>query len=96
MNENKIIVITDPVSYFQRILALVDGKLVDQLGVSQDDLTETIDAFVAKYNATHIDVTGPKAYAMRYVQQLSDPTKYSNLTVNYCEMRGKTNGKVSN
>ena len=96
MNENKIIVITDPVSYFQRILALVDGKLVDQLGVSQDDLTETIDAFVAKYNATQIDVTGPKAYAMRYVQQLSNPTKYSNLIVNYCEMRGKTNGKVSN
>ena len=96
MEMNKIIVITDPVSYFQRILAIVDGKLIDQLGVSHDDLTETVNAFVEKYQVFEIDVTGPRAYAERYIQQLSNPTKSSQLKVNYCEMRGKTNGQVFN
>ena len=84
MEKNKLIIIVDPVSYFQRCLALVDGQLVDQIGVSQDDLMDTINAFVQKYNIIEVDITGPQTYAQKYVKDLSDPTKYSQITVNYC------------
>lgn len=84
MEKNKLIVIVDPITYFQRCLALVDGQLVDQIGVKQEDLMETIEAYIQKYNIVEVDITGPQAYAQKYVRDLSDPTKYNQITVNYC------------
>lgn len=90
---DRIIVYTSPVAPLQKILAIKDGQLIDQVGIWPNDLVETIFAMVQKYDIQDIDFTGIKSFALNFIEEMKQPSAYNsnNLNINFVEDK-KTNG----
>ena len=80
---NKIIVYANPIAPFQKVLTVKDGKLVDQVGVLPNYLTEIIFGTAQKYNIQDIDFTGVKDFALGFIKDMK--TEYSTLNINFVE-----------
>ena len=61
---NKILVCTNPIGPFQKVVAVKDDKVIEQIGVVVDNLPEIVYAFAKKHNINEIYYMGVKEYAI--------------------------------
>ena len=89
---DRIIVYASPVAPLQKIMAIKDGQLIDQVGIWPSYLVETIFAMVQKYDIQDIDFTGLKSFALNFIEEMKQPNTYNfnNLNINFVEEN--TNG----
>lgn len=84
MEATKIIVWTNPTAPFQKVYALKDGEMVDQMGVKFDDLEEVITALCSKYEIFQIDFSGSRAYGEKIGNILNlNGAAYYNLKTDF-------------
>lgn len=81
---NQIIVYTDPVAPFQKVMAIKGGQVIDQIGVLPNSLIEIVFATAQKYDIQDICFTGVKTFALGFIQDMK--TTYSVLNINFMEM----------
>ena len=67
---NSLLIHGEPVGPFQRLYVLNGQKIIETLGITVNDLEETVFALVEKYNITHINLSGAKAYMEGIEQKL--------------------------
>jgi hypothetical protein len=77
----KIIVYATPVAPKTKIYVLDEtGVVIDQLGIQQDDLAETLNLLVDKYDTNILALKGPQSYTEGIEKQIrkANITHYSN------------------
>ena len=67
---DKIIVYTSPVAPLQKIFIMKDGKLVDQVGITPNYITDVVIEAVNKYQVKDIDFTGSESFAENFMNEL--------------------------
>lgn len=63
MNLDRVIVWMSPTAPYQKVYVFQKGVLVDQAGITVEDLEETIYAFLIKYNINHLHFSGVHSFA---------------------------------
>lgn len=63
MNVNRIVIWTSPTVRFQKLYVFKDGEMVDQVGVTVEDLNDTLLALMDKYRIKQLDFSGTHNYA---------------------------------
>ena len=83
MNVNRIVIWTSPTVRFQKLYVFKDGEMVDQVGVTVEDLNDTLLALMDKYHIKQLDFSGTHNYAEGLVHdfhcQLGIADKNENL-----------------
>ena len=76
----KILIHSTPVAPTHKIYVLEDGVIIDQVGVRQEDLSETVNLLADKYNIDNISLKGPKTYTEGIEKQIkkANITQYNN------------------
>lgn len=70
MEVSKIIVWTSPVAPFQKIYVMKDGVLVDQMGITPNDIVDVVFAVADKYEINKIDFSGARSFAENFMKEL--------------------------
>lgn len=82
----KIIGVLRPFQTNQSIYVFEDGNKLDATNVKIDEFPDSILAFVKQYNASQVDLSGPKKYAKGIQHQIEEieTAKYQidNLKIN--------------
>jgi hypothetical protein len=63
MNLDRVVVWMSPTAPYQKAYVFQEGVLVDQAGVTVEDLEEVIYAFLIKYNINHLHFSGVHSFA---------------------------------
>ena len=76
----KILVHSTPVAPIHKVYVLEDGIIIDQVGVHQEDLADTVNLLVDKYNINTVSLKGPKTYTEGIEKQIkkANITQYNN------------------
>ena len=69
---NKIVIWTSPTIRFQKLYVFKEGEMVDQIGVTVEDLNETLLALMNKYNINRLDFSGTHSYAEGLVKDFQE------------------------
>ena len=88
MSVNRIVTWTSPTVRFQKIYVFKDGEMIDQVGVTVEELNETLLALMEKYSIKQLDFSGSHLYAQGLVKnfQESNPTlkfDINNIRIHY-------------
>lgn len=83
----KILIHSTPVAPTHKIYVLEEGVVVDQVGVRQEDLAETVNLLIEKHDVNTVSLKGPKTYTEGIEKQIkkANITHYNNkeLTFKY-------------
>lgn len=72
MENNKIVVIANPTCLFQKIFVSKNDEVIDQFGVTYDDIQDITYALVDKYDITDIFFSGPMSYVEKIAKDIEN------------------------
>ena len=80
---DKIIVYTNPVEPFQRVVVIKDKEVITNIGVMPNNLTEIVFDASQKYDVKNICFIGVKTFALGFMQEMK--TTYDTLNIEFME-----------